>query len=271
VSNLGRAYGWEILKLVRQKRTWAGLIAAVLYAAAFVIALAVKKHAGIPPDVPLAKQVTRSGVVLPIALLTFATYFGAPVIASLVAGDIVSSEDANNTLKMILTRSTGRGTIYASKALAAATYGVALIVTLFVASVIGSEIAWGMHGVTLLDGTHASGGRGLGLDALAYLTYLMPLAVLVAFAFFLSTVTRNSAAAIVGTVIFALAFQGVAALPGMEGAKPYLLPMQFESWELLFGKGGESILRAAWTCAIYTAVPLAAGWAVFARRDIAGA
>ena len=266
-----RAYGWETRKLVRQKRTWAGLAAALIYALAFVVALSVKKHAGIPPDIPLARQVTRTGVVLPLALLSFATFFGAPVISALVAGDIVSSEDANNTLKMILTRSTGRGTIYAAKALAAATYGVALIGLLFVASAGAAITSWGLHGVTLLNGRHATGAHALGLDALAYVTYLMPLAVLVSVAFFLSTVTRNSAAAIVGTVIFALAFQGIAALPGVEGAKPYLLPAQFDAWESLFGKGGLSIARAAWMCAIYTVVPLVAGWAVFARRDVAGA
>ena len=122
---------------------------------------------------------TQSGVVLPLALLAFATFFGAPVITALVAGDIVSSEDANNTLKMILTRSTGRGTIYAAKALAAATYGIALRGRPLRDAIVGSLIAWGLHGATLLDGTHIGGGHALGLDALAYATYLMPLAVLV--------------------------------------------------------------------------------------------
>ena len=95
-----RIYRWEARKLARQKRTWAGLGAAALYALAFVLALSLKRHAGIPPDIPLAHQLTRSGVVLPLALLAFATFFGAPVVSALVAGDIVASEDANNTLKM---------------------------------------------------------------------------------------------------------------------------------------------------------------------------
>lgn len=266
-----RTYAWETRKLLKQKRTWSGLVAAVLYALAFVLALALKKHAGIPPDIPLAKQVTKTAVVLPLALLAFATFFGAPVISSLVAGDIVATEDANNTLKMILTRSTGRGTIYAAKALAAATYGVALMTVLFTTAVIGSMIAWGLHPATLLNGSVVSGGRALALAALAYAAYLLPLAVLIAFAFFLSTVTRNSAVSIVGTVIFALAFQGVAALPGLGGAKPYLLPKQFTAWESLFGQNGESISRAAWVCAIYTLAPIVAGWLVFRRRDVAGA
>jgi ABC-2 type transport system permease protein len=266
-----RTYGWEIRKLASQKRTWVGLGAAVLYALAFVVALSLKKHAGIPPDIPLAGQVTKSGVVLPLALLAFATFFGAPVISSLVAGDIVATEDANNTLKMILTRTTGRGTIYLAKALAAATYGIVLVAVMFVTSTVGSIASWGLHGVTLLDGRTAAAGHSLALVALAYATYLLPLAVLVAVAFFLSTATRNSAAAIVGTVIFALAFQGVAALPGLEAAKPYLLPQQFDAWEALFGQSGISIGRAAWVCALYSLVPLAAGWAIFARRDVAGA
>jgi len=266
-----RAYGWELRKLVRQKRTFAGLAAAALYALAFVITLSVKKHAGIPPDIPLAEQVTKSGVVLPLALLSFATFFGAPVISSLVAGDIVAAEDANNTLKTILTRSTGRGAIYAAKALAAATYGIALMLTMFVVSAVGSLISWGLHGVVLLDGRHVTGLHGLGLAALAYAAYLLPLAVLVAVAFLLSTATRNSAGAIVGTVIFALALQGIAALPGLGGTKPYLLPKQFDAWQSLYGAHGESIVRASWVCAVYVAVALTAGWAIFRRRDVAGA
>lgn len=266
-----RTYGWETRKLARQKRTWAGLGAAVLYALAFVVALTVKKHAGIPPEIPLAHQLTRSGVVLPLALIAFVTYLGAPIISALVAGDIVSSEDANNTLKMILTRSTERGTIYAAKALAAATYGIALIVVLFLTSTLGSIASWGLNAVTLPNGQTATGGHALALDALAYATYLLPLAVLVSVAFFLSTATRNSAAAIVGTLIFTLAFEGIAALPGLEGAKPYLLPQQFDAWQALFGKSGVSISRAAWTCAIYSLLPLAGGWWIFSRRDVAGA
>ena len=269
--SLLRAYGWETRKLGRQKRTWWGLGAAVVYALAFVLTLSLKKHAGIPPDIPLAKQVTQTAVVLPLALLAFATFFGAPVISSLVAGDIVSSEDANNTLKMILTRSTTRSTIYWAKTLAAATYGIALMAVLFATSIIGSLIAWGLHGVTLLNGDHIGGGHALALDLLAYATYLLPLAVLVGLAVFLSTVTRNSAAAIVGTVIFSLAWQGIAVLPGIKQAKNWLLPKQFQAWESLFGQTGESIGRAALMCAIYALVPLLLGWAVFLRRDVAGA
>ena len=266
-----RAYGWETRKLVRQKRTWWGLAVAVLYALAFVVTLWIKKNVGLVPDIPLAHQVRNTSIVLPLALLSFATFFGAPVVSSLVAGDIVSSEDANNTLKMILTRSTSRAAIYWSKVLAAATYGVALMVFLFATAIIGATLAWGLHGATLLNGQHVTGSHAFLLAISAYLAYLLPLAVLIAFAVLLSTVTRNSAAAIVGTVIFAIAWQGLAVLPGIKNWKNWLLPKQFEAWEGLFGHPGESIGRAALICAIYTVVPLLIGWVVFQRRDVAGA
>jgi len=263
------AYRWELRKLLRQKRTLAAVGAAVLYALAFVITLRLKSKAGLPPDIPLAGQVKQTAAVLPLALLAFATFFGAPIIASLVPGDIVASEDTNNTLKMILTRSAGRGTIYAAKVLASVTYAVALVGLLLTTALVGSTIAFGVHPAHLEDGRVVSGLHALGLTAAAYAAYLLPVGVLVAVALFLSTATRNAPAAIIGTVFVALVFQGIAALPGLSGAKPYLLPDQFTAWESLFGGSG-SIPRAAFVCIVYAAIPTAGGWLVFRRRDVAG-
>ena len=269
---IGRAYGWEIRKLLHQKRTFAGLIGAVIYALAFVVVFRLRSDAALPPDIPLASQVKDTAAVLPLALLSFATFFGAPVLASLVPGDIVASEDSNNTLKMILTRSAGRGTIYVAKALASATYGIVLVATLLITSLAGSTIAFGAHPATLVDGTVVSGAHAVGLTALAYTAYLLPIAVLVSVALFLSTVTRNAAAAIIGTVLFSLTLEGIAALPGFGSASPYLLPAQYNAWQSLFGETTDvSITRSAIVCAVYVAIPLIAGWIVFRRRDVAGA
>jgi len=263
------AYRWEVRKLLRQKRTLAAAAAAVLYALAFVVTLRLKSKGGLPPDIPLAGQVKQTAAVLPLALLAFATFFGAPIIASLVPGDIIASEDTNNTLKMILTRSAGRGTIYAAKVLASATYAVALVGVLLLTALVGSTIAFGIHPARLENGRLVGGLHAVGLTIGAYAAYLLPVLVLAAVALFLSTATRNAPAAIIGTVFVSLMFQGIAALPGLGGAKPYLLPDQFTAWESLFGGAG-SIPRAALVCAVYAAVPALAGWLIFRRRDIAG-
>src|SRR2546430_17220821 len=66
-----------------------------------------------------ASQVTHSGLATPVLMLLFLSVFMLPLIASLVAGDIVAAEDGNGTLKTILTRSVDRGQAFAAKALAA--------------------------------------------------------------------------------------------------------------------------------------------------------
>ena len=58
-------------------------------------------------------------------MLTFLSVFMLPLVASLVAGDIVANEDGNGTLKTILTRSVDRGQVLAAKVLAALTYAAA--------------------------------------------------------------------------------------------------------------------------------------------------
>ena len=50
-------------------------------------------------------QITQSGLATPVLMLLFLSAFMLPLIAALVAGDIVAAEDGNGTLKTILTRS----------------------------------------------------------------------------------------------------------------------------------------------------------------------
>ena len=101
---------------------------------------------------------------------------------------------------------------------------------------------------------------------------MLPLAGIAAFALFLSTVTRNSAASVVGALMWALLMQLLGVLPGTEGIRPYLLGTQFEAWHgfLRIPADWAPVFRALWVCALYIAVPLAAAYVVFLRRDVAG-
>src|SRR5581483_6582363 len=102
--------------------------------------------------------------------------------------------------------------------------------------------------------------------------YLLPLLGIAAFGVLLSTATRNSAASVVGTLMFALLMQLIGALPGTEAIRPYLLGTQFDAWHGFLRRPTDwaPIVRAAWLCALYIAVPLFAGYVVFLRRDVAG-
>jgi ABC-2 type transport system permease protein len=270
MTAVARVYRWELVKLLAQKRTYLGLGAAMLVPVIFVVVL--QLQSGGPNDVPLGRYIRDSGVVTPLVVLLFMSIWGFPLITALVAGDIVASETNNGTLKTILTRSRERGQVFAGKALAAFTYTLVIVVSMGVVGVVAGSIAWGFHSFTSLSGTPVSAGRGLGLMFASLGVYVLPLAGIAAFGLLLSTVTRNSAASVVGTLMFALFMQLIGVLPGTESIRPYLLGTQFDAWHGFLRTPADwtPVVRAIWLSAIYIFVPLFAAYVVFLRRDVAG-
>jgi ABC-2 type transport system permease protein len=270
VTGTLRIYRWEIAKLLAQKRTYLGLGVAALVPIVFVVVLVLQT--GGPNDVPLGRYIRETGLAVPFVVLFFMSIWGLPLITALVAGDIVASESQNGTLKTILTRSRDRGEVFAGKALATATYVLAAIFLLGLTGVVAGSIAWGFHPLTSLSGTKVSGTHGLWLLVLSLLVYALPLAGIGAFGLLLSTITRNSAASVVGALMWALLMQLLGVLPGTESIRPYLLGTQFEAWHgfLRVPADWAPVIRALWVCALYIGIPVIAAYLVFLRRDVAG-
>ena len=265
------AYRWELRKLVSQKRTYLGFGLAVALPLIFVIVQSLR-HSHDHGENIFASQITHSGLATPVLMLLFLSVFMLPLIASLVAGDIVAAEDGNGTLKTILTRSVDRGQVFASKALAAATYAtVAVFLSATVATVAGVA-AWGFNSVTTYSGTVVSPSEGLLLIFAANACYLIPLFAVASIGVLLSTVTRNSAAAVVGAVGVTILLFIIAQIPGLEGIRPYLLTEQYEAWHGLLRTPTDwaPIWHSLWVCALYAGPALLTGYLVFLRRDVAG-
>jgi len=265
-----RVYRWEIAKLLAQKRTYLGVGTAIAVPIIFVTVLVLKS--GGPNDVPLGRYIRETGLAVPFVVLFFMSIWGLPLITSLVAGDIVASESHNGTLKTILTRSRERGEVFAGKALATATYTLVLVFFMGLVGLVAGSIAWGFHPLTSLSGTPVSPGHGLALLMASLALYALPLAGVAAFGLMLSTITRNSAASVVGALMWALLMQLLGVLPGTESIRPYLLGTQFEAWHgfLRVPADWVPVTRALWVCALYIGIPLAAAYLVFLRRDVAG-
>jgi ABC-2 type transport system permease protein len=117
-----------------------------------------------------------------------------------------------------------------------------------------------------------SAWKALELVYSSLLVYLIPILAIVCIGLLLSSLTRNSAAAVVGTLMFSLLIQLVGILPGLSGLHPYLLSTQFNAWQGLLREPTDwaPIVRAAWVCALYGLPALAASYLVFLRRDVAG-
>jgi ABC-2 type transport system permease protein len=264
------AYRWELRKLASQKRTYIGLGASALLPVVFVTVMALQK--GGPYDAPLGHNLRKTGLSLALVVLNFVSHFGAQIVAALVAGDIVASEHTGNTLKTILTRSLRRGQILAGKTLASFTYVAATLLALGLSGLVAGSIAWGFDPLTNLSGVRLSAFHTLWLSAAALGLFALPLIAVAAFAILLSAWTRNTAASIVGTLVYALGQEAVAGLVHQSWAKHYLLSDQFDGWHGLFmtPMDGALIWRAAWVSAVFAAVPLAIAYAIFRRRDVAG-
>ena len=61
-------------------------------------------------------------------------------------------------------------------------------------------------------------------------------------------------------------------IPGLEGAKPYLLTTEYQSWQGLLRTPTDwaPIWHSIWVCALYAVPSLLAAYLVFLRRDVAG-
>jgi ABC-2 type transport system permease protein len=265
-----QVYRWEVRKLLAQKRTYLGLIVSAAIPVIMVVVLLLQK--GGPTDVPLGRYIRQTGLATPFVVLFFMSIWGFPLITSLVAGDIVAAESQQGTLKTILTRSRERGQVFFGKVLAAATYTVSVLVVMAVSGVIAASAAWGFHPLTSLSGAKVSPERGLLLLAASLAVYALPLLAIAAFALLLSTVTRNSAASVVGALMWALLMQLIGVLPGTDVIRPYLLGTQFSAWNGLLRVPTDyaQLVHAIWVCALYILIPLAAAYLVFLRRDVAG-
>jgi ABC-2 type transport system permease protein len=265
-------YRWELRKLISQKRTYLGLGLAVLLPLIFVIVQNLHQHHDRGGDGIIATQITQSGLATPVLMLEFQAYFMLPLIASLVAGDIVAAEDGNGTLKTILTRSVERGQVFAAKTLAGITYGaIAVFLSAIVATVAGVA-SWGFNQITTLSGSIVSASEGLLLVLAANACYLIPLLAVVCIGVLLSTATRNSTASVVGAVGFVILLYILQGIPGLEGLKPYLLTEQFQAWHGLLRTPTDwaPVQHSLWVCALYAAPTLIAAYLVFLRRDVAG-
>jgi ABC-2 type transport system permease protein len=264
---------WELRKLVSQKRTYLGLGLAALFPLIFVVFENLHQRQGHGGGLSIfAGQITASGLATPVLTLEFLSAFMLPLIASLVAGDIVAAEDGNGTLKTILTRSVDRGQVFAAKTLAAMLYAALAVYVSATVATVGGVASWGFHPVRTLSGTLVSAPEALLLVFASNAMYLIPMVGVVAFGLLLSTATRNSAASVVGAVGFVILLYIVSAIPGLEGAQPYLLTDQFANWHGLLRTPTDwaPIWHSLWVCALYAVPALVAGYLVFLRRDVAG-
>ena len=118
IGGIWVAYRGETFKLLVQRRTWLGFATAGIGP---IVYLLLELTQG-PPHGPLTDNLGHTGLGFALVVVKLIAVFGPAVIAALVAGDIVAAEQADGTLKTVLTRSLSRTELLIGKLLALFTY-----------------------------------------------------------------------------------------------------------------------------------------------------
>jgi ABC-2 type transport system permease protein len=269
-GRVSTAYRWEITKLVGQKRTRAVL--AICAVAPFVFVLLLNRQDRLPKDTLYGRWVHTSGFAIPLLMLGFASQWLFPLMTSMVAGDIFSSEDQHGTWKTILTRSHSRAHIFWAKTLAASTFAVLVLAVLTLSSTAAGVLLVGHQPLESLSGTLLPSGHAAGLVLAAWATAVLPLLGFTSLAVMLSVLTRNSALGIVGPLVVGLLMQLYAFLNGADTIRHLLLTTPFDAWHgLLVAHPFYGALQEGTLVSLaYITIPLTVAYLALRRRDITG-
>ena len=261
----------EVAKLFSQLPLRVVLALCIIVPAAFAVVMGAGSTR--PTDTLFGRWAGTTGFATSLTMLTWATAWGAPLLAGLFAGDIFASEDRHGTWKTILTRSCTRTRLFLGKAVAATLcvwFSFALIA---VVSVVAGLAAVGSDPLVGLSGQLIGTGSALGLVAAGWGLSLLWTSVFVALGLLLSIASRSGIVGVLGPLVLAIVLQLLETIASGQIVRSVLPSTPSEAWHVLFTAPVHAvpILQAVGTSVGYTAVLAGAAWVLLRRRDFAGA
>ncbi|MDP9181777.1 MAG: ABC transporter permease [Actinomycetota bacterium] len=263
-----RVLPWELRKLLAQTRVRVAFLVCLLGPP--LVALVLSLQSGLPKDTLFGRHVHASGYALPLVVLGFAAAWAFPLLTSLVAGDVFSSEDGHGTWPGLLTRDRSRGEVFTGKVLAAVISALVLLSTVALTSLAAGLALAGSHPLISLSGTPLGPSDAAVLVLLCWLTALPPLLGFTALACLLSVVSRNSVVGVGAPVLVGLLMQLLSLLGGLGWSTNALLTTPFLAWHGLarddryYGPLWQGLLVSLG----WTVVCLVAARVVLMRRDV---
>ena len=217
-----RQFVSETSIIFRRRRNLA--ILAVLGAVPILIGVAVKVSSPRGGGGPaFLGQITSNGLFLAFAALTLCLPVFLPVAVAVVAGDAVAGEANTGTLRYLLTLPVSRTRLLLVKTAGVIAFILAGIALVTVIGIVLGVSLFGTHGMTLLSGDTVSVSDGL-LRSLGVAGYVfIDLLGLAGIALFFSTLTEVPVGAMAATVVLAIVFTVLDAVPQLGGIRDLLL------------------------------------------------
>jgi ABC-2 type transport system permease protein len=257
----------ELATMFRRWRNIALLVALAAIPIALGIAIKLTTHSR---GGGFIEQVSNNGLFLVFTSLTLTLPVFLPLAVGVVAGDSISGEAAQGTLRYLLVAPVGRNRLLVVKGAALAVFCFAGAFTVALSSLVVGMILFPLGQVTLLSGT--SIGFGAALVKALYITLLVGASLLglAAIGLFVSTLTDTPIAAMavaVGVTILSGILQSI---PQLAAIQPWLFTYQWTSFADLLRDPVYlvNITHNLGIQAFYVVVFGLAAWARLSTRDV---
>jgi ABC-2 type transport system permease protein len=264
-----RFFRSELAMIFGRRRNWIGGL--VLATVPILIAIAVRVSPP-PRDATgnFLSQITGNGIFVALAALALEMPLFLPLAVAAIAGDAVSGEAHQGTLRYLLVVPVDRTRLLLVKFAAIGVF--ALVATLLVAAV-GAVLGLALFGggpVVTLSGTVLPLWTGVVRLLLVVLYIAACLTALGAIGLFVSTLTEQPIGATVAILVLALASEIMDAIPQLSVIHEYLPTHYWTAFGDLMRDpiAVESLRRGLLSALVYTALFGAAAWARFGGRDV---
>lgn len=288
LSNLGQLVKNEFIKLHHYKSTWAMyIIIGILLLGGALITNFVADQSMIIDETfqaDLVEAYRSMGLEIPAYdmwafladnisfIVTFVTIF-----IIVVSAKIISNEYKWGTIKLLLIRPAGRGTVLTSKYITVLLFAVALILYGIILSLIIGLIFFGMDAwnPTILDNMGSGYAEvsiiaSIGKDILFQ---LVPLIVVATLSFMIAILFKGSAMAIAASIVIYIAAPIITLVTSRYEISKYLLTAHLDLQSIFEGSPtieGMSFGFSIAVLIVYYVVFMIVGWLTFKKRDVAG-
>jgi ABC-2 type transport system permease protein len=265
--------GFLVSELVTMFRRWRNR-ALLIALAAIPVALgtALRLTTGNPNgrSGSFISQVSNNGLFLVFVALTLTLPIFLPMALGVVAGDAISGEASQGTLRYLLVAPVGRGRLLLAKS-------AGVVVFCFTSTLVVALSAWltglalfPVGRVTLLSGDTVSYGHALVTAILITVVVALSLFGLAAIGIFVSTLTDTPVAAMAVTVGATILSGILQSIPQLSAIQPWLFTDQWTSFADLLRDPvyTVNIVHNLWIQLVYVLVFGSAAWARFSGRDI---
>jgi ABC-2 type transport system permease protein len=215
-------------------------------------------------------QVSNNGLFLVFSSLTITLPVFLPLALGVVAGDSISGEAGQGTLRYLLVAPVGRNRLLAVKGGALVVFCVVASFTVAVSAFVIGLILFPIGQVTLLSGESISFGAALVKAVIITLLVAASLLGLASIGLFVSTLTDTAIAAMAVTVGVTVLSGILQTIPQLSAIQPWLFTDQWTSFADLLRDPvyTPNIVHNLLIQALYVAVFGSAAWARLSSRDV---